>query len=299
MTSPSDRIAIEARAESLIDKTVSRKRPHAEISQGAFHNFPLEKTKPLSLDRVHYVLSNEKGQTKLFSELAPVSTRSNGIHLGFACWLNFDLIALRKPQFAILCDIDTDMIALLDLIKETVKTSSTQDEFIEAFWQKLSKTNNFSGLLGKKEILNKERFREKMQSKGWLSSQENFLTVKQMYFDGKIIHRVLNVTDTSGKFTQIQSWARENQLAFDTIYLSNIVEWVKGNQTPMNQNIDKLMDAQTCVISAWKENPLTGSPLLHFEQGNIPEVKYAAKKKLTVRKEEDSTPRSVRKALFS
>ncbi|NGX60405.1 MAG: hypothetical protein KR126chlam3_01578 [Chlamydiae bacterium] len=245
-------------------------------------NFPIQVEHP-PLSKLHYVLCNEEDQNEILEQLSPA--RSNGVHLGFSCWLNFDILAEKKTPYAILCDFDSNMIALLNFIQKIIIISRTPDEFIETFWQKLSSQEklDFEGFLGPRGHVNYEQFCEKMKQGGWLSSPEKFQTIKDMYAQGKILHRKLDVTDESA-FNQIKQWALDHHLVFDTLYTSNIPEWIfqstfEKRQT-LYRNVAKIIDPRTQVITAQKTNQYgSEQPKLSLTTGSHPQIHYERSKK--------------------
>lgn len=244
-----------------------------------FADFPINELESPSLTSLHYVLCNEMGQGEILSQLTP--SRSNGMHLGFACWMNFDILAERNTPYAILCDYDENMIALLNLMKKTILQSNTPEEFMCQFWDELSSREelNFTSFIGIDTHVDRAQFEEQMREKGWLSTPEKFQFVKEMYLEGRILHRQLNVADTTA-FDQLKAWADSHRLVFDTIYTSNIPEWLfhsRGDLQAMMANVERLMDPQSIAITAQTRNQQTKEgPTLHLGTGEHPELRYRA-----------------------
>jgi len=243
-----------------------------------FDVFPIEESKDAVLEELHYVLCNEEGQGETLLNLP--ESRKNGVHLGFACWMNFDILAKQNTPFAVLCDCNENMIALLDLIKSTVLDSNSPAAFIENFWQKLSQNPslNFDGLLGIHGSLDKSGFSRLTEAGGWLSSRDSFQVIQDMYKKNRILHRSLNISDQDA-FTKLKTWATRHNLVFDTIYTSNIAEWLhhsRGAVDIMVDNINQLTDPKTSIVSAQKK---TGEvkkeiPEQTLNTGSHPTLKY-------------------------
>ena len=256
-------------------------------AQPPFKDFPLPFSPILKLNDIPYVLCNEEGQRDVLTLLESIPHSENGIHLGFSCWFNYDCISIRSPSKAIICDIDQNTIAVLNMIKRIVADSKNSDQFMELFWKALQENPDldFPGLIAEQgECLNYDRFCLKMKTNGgWLSSEEHFEVIKRMYRDGLIIHCQLNIAKDVSAFDSLQQWAIQNKLSFDTIYISNIPEWLfihsKDQLSQMKTNLNKLLDAKTYVLSAWKKMMTKGSPELHFGLGSIPEMSYDSLKK--------------------
>lgn len=127
-------------------------------------------------------------------------------------------------------------------------------------------------------MLDKSAFADLVTSSGWLSNPDSFQAIKEMYANGKIIHRELDIT-REDSFTQLERWREENQLSFSTIYTSNIAEWLhhtRGAEEKMIANIDRLASPDTSVISAQKKTLLRGGerPVQKITEGSHPRLSY-------------------------
>ncbi len=250
------------------------------------NSFPVGKgLASLHLEDLHYVLCNEKGQSSVLSELKASPKEEHSVHLGFSCWYNYDILSVRNPSCAIICDYDPNMIALLDLIEVTIGEASTPDGFMELFWQELSSRENldFQGLqAGEDFVHDLPSFREMMQKGGWLSTQDSFDTVKAMYAEKRVIHRELNIIDTANTFEQIGAWLKANSLEVDTLYTSNIPEWIYtteiGKLPQMMTNLNHVISKSTKTITAQKQREGQGHATLRMQQGSHPPVKYNTRK---------------------
>jgi len=254
-------------------------------------DFPIQEEHP-ALTKLHYVLCNEEGQKEILEQLSPA--RSNGVHLGFSCWLNFDILSEKPTPYAILCDFDPNMLALLDLMQQIITISRTPEEFIETFWKELSSEDeiNFNELFGSKGRIDYEQFCEEMHQGGWLSTPEKFLIIREMYAQGRILHRKLDITEENA-FNQIKHWALDHHLVFDTLYTSNIPEWIFqstfAKRDALNKNAAKIIDPQTQVITAQKTYKYGGEqPKLSLKTGSHPPLQYEHSKNKRKRDEPHS-----------
>lgn len=248
----------------------------------SLESIPLEATTP-TLEKIHYVLCNETGQGETLVNLP--NSRPNGVHLGFACWMNFDILAVRDTPYAVLCDEDSNVVALLDLIKDAILESDGTGEFIETFWGKLSTTlgSDFKELIaGDGSPIDKATFARIAQEQGWLSSDDKFHVIKDMYSQGRIVHRQLNILEKD-KFRELQTWADEQGLCFDSIYTSNIPEWIYHSAIDsdiMMANISRLIDPHTVTVTAQKESLVAkgARPKQSVTIGSHPKVQYTKTK---------------------
>ena len=91
---------------------------------------------------------------------------------------------------------------------------------------------------------------------------------------------MLDISAQDQTFISLKNWADRHQLCFDTIYTSNIPEWLDSlpyKHSTMKENICKLMSPQTYAISAWKAHQFGGNPVLHIQKGSHPEIQYTKK----------------------
>ena len=241
-------------------------------------HFPLKVKTPPELKELPYTLCNEEGQEEIFEKLQSQPTRDNSVHLGFSCWFNYDLIALRNPAFSIICDIDPNTIAMLDLIKNTTLDSASREEFLEKFKSNIESRFpdlGFCGFPPLNEVFIQgfDHFKQLVTKTGWLSTQNHFETIKRLYQEGRITHQFLDIADKSSTFQELKNWALHHDLVFDTIYDSNIWEWLDGREhslKTMNANLNCLINPQTYFITAWKRIAKVGHPELAMEQGAQP-----------------------------
>jgi hypothetical protein len=224
------------------------------------------------LTDVHYVLCNELNQDGVLAEVASQPSLSNEAHIGFACWYNYDLIAIRRPQKAFICDCDENMLALYNLMKKIILDADGPDAFLEAFWQDLSSNIklDFQGLLSENEFLPTcKDLKNKVLGKGWMTN-EGFAVVKQMFAEDKIHFRLLDITD-SRACEQIAHEIQSSGLQAGTIYGSNILDWLDYRKKEMMLvNLKKWVTPNSSVILAEKEGKLTGKPLLRHAKGGLP-----------------------------
>ncbi len=239
-------------------------------NQAPLEDFPLDESQG-TLEQYNYILCNELEQFKLLEAL-PVSS-PNSVHLGFSCWLNFDLIATRKPELAIICDIDPNMIGMLNLLRDSIIASYTPQEFTQNFWTALVQHfgEDFKGIFTIEETLKThEQFSEAINGNGWLQSADSFQLIKNMYSNKQIIHRQLDLTASLETFQEISEWAEKHGFSFDTIYISNIPEWADGKKDEINRNLKSLISSNTFSIASTRERGIrSGSPSLTWTQGHM------------------------------
>jgi hypothetical protein len=210
-----------------------------------------------------YIFCNEERQAETISELTAIERQPGHGHLGFACWLNFDIIAATHPKYAILCDINPKLVNIYDILKETVLSSSNREEFVENIRKKLgSEIDEAHGLCRDDQAPFEQELR---RQGGWLSTDVGFEYVKNLYRTGAIEHRILDATST--KFVEL--FNRQ----FQTIYASNIREWLSGTKAEaFESNMRNVISPRTCFIDAFypTSSKKGFGPPLRLTKGRFP-----------------------------
>jgi hypothetical protein len=207
-----------------------------------------------------YPLCNEALQAETLLTIPRAERNDNSVHIGFAANFNYDLIAVRNPTYAIVSDISPLMLKYFEQLSLCVQKSSTRDEFVKNMQTTIQDNADFYYSLGKGSNISMlcNLTTELTRVGSWLSTDKGFARVKQMHEEGRILYLKLDITDKRG-FKSIQDWIKREGLSVDTIYVSNIPEWLhpdNGRPTPKAldylDNIQSLINAQTYVIDAFK-----------------------------------------------
>ena len=217
-----------------------------------------------------YLICNEQKQTETLAEVKKIPTSQNGCHIGFASWFNFDLIASRKPKVAFVCDIHSNMFLYYSLIKSAALEATNRYEFVNLLKEKLRNKENAQFLLANdfdgayivncdndSLLLSDFYDRELKRESGWLGSDESFEVVKSLYTNDKIYHLKIDLSKESEGFSNIIAWVDRNEYVIDTIYVSNIYDWISGmnEKEAYKNNISSLLsngNNNTVVIDSIK-----------------------------------------------
>ena len=82
---------------------------------------------------------------------------------------------------------------------------------------------------------------ELILEESWLYSDQRYDTVRKMYLEGDIQFLYLDLADRTGRFSQIADWLSKKNLYVQTLYLSNILEWLKKAGKPtFDQGLDNI-----------------------------------------------------------
>ncbi|HEY5260002.1 MAG TPA: hypothetical protein VIJ46_05070 [Rhabdochlamydiaceae bacterium] len=201
----------------------------APLAGGTELPAPLQKTGHKSMP---YLGCNEEKQADMLGLLTETSqiAPDRRVHLGFSVWFNLDLMSVTKPAYGIICDINDCVIDIYSGIQKCLAMSDDALTFVNNFRSFLIENSEdfFAGLPGDeiKKLFDIDA--ELVRPGSWLQSPEKFHVIKSLHENGRIRYLNLNIADETGIFDQIGSWMQRNNLELDTLYASNIVEWLKS-----------------------------------------------------------------------
>jgi len=163
----------------------------------------------------------------------PETSDKNSVHIGLSGMMNLDIIAKRKSGYAFLFDI-ADMDKMYKIIGATIT------ELKEEYEEVSERMNKFSEKFGKKLYEEKvlgEDFYSKCDEKeikyyltkkhSWCFLESRYEHIEQMFLENKMVFTKIDITDTD-KFKIIGDILTDNDLKTDTIYLSNVYDWLLG-----------------------------------------------------------------------
>jgi hypothetical protein len=208
------------------------------------------------------------------------------VHLGFSVWFNLDLIAATNPDYAIILDIDPKVSQVYKCLENSFKNSDNPAAFVEYFLNELCKENIITS--EEKHFTENNANNELTKGYGFLCSTEAFLSIKSMCDQGKIFFGRADITNEE-EMDKLFLWCNANNVRFNTLYLSNIPEWILENtpdikQKAFRENIQKLIDKNTYIFDAFyltKEKKFSGPPL-RLTQGELPTYTKTVDKKKDV-----------------
>jgi hypothetical protein len=180
--------------------------------------------------------------------LSKLDIPNNALHLGWSIEFNYKILCVRRPQFAILCDINRRVFTFFDLFKTLLLKAETPHELLEVLKESLKEhkddfffarfTNSLSNVM--------ESYT------AWLSDPDNFAYLKTMYVEERIIHVVLNAMDEDNRFMRLNEWIKSSGYTLDTLYLSNIGMWV-NYEPPFLSNLSQLMDENVIYLDSYRK----------------------------------------------
>lgn len=216
------------------------------------------------LDRSHgypikpYILTNEVNLKETGRILTIYPNPKRPFHIGFSCWHNFDLIVARQSCGAIVADISDCVFEFYSETKKCVIRAENRESFVNDMLNSF-KDDRYQRKYCREKLsfyidqLEKELFREE----SWLSTDEGFNFIKDLYQNNRIVHLRLDIVDTES-FFKIKVFLDENSLSLDTLYVTNIADWLikigndeRGNVLEkMVQSIMSVASAETLIVHA-------------------------------------------------
>lgn len=223
-----------------------------------------------------FVTSNETGQKKVRDLLKTMKKIPNGVHLGISGLHNWNLIAQMQSSFAILIDFNPNTAIFHRNMLSILAASESPDDFIMSAGVQMNKDrekdpdfyfpmNNLymiaqsgdahsctlSNMYINMPPLQQNMFELiLMKQKDRALSKENFLFLRKMAREGRIVPFHLDACDTAAIKT-IADAVKEQGFVFSSLYLSNVFDYLKNDQrTAFKQNIDALKQDGTCVFSS-------------------------------------------------
>lgn len=220
---------------------------------------------PCEVNEVPYVRCNESLQEEILEALSQYPKPEKGVHIGWSIEFNYRIILARKPALVILCDINQRVFDFFDLFKIALIESYSQDDFLSKLKEILEKESDY--FFHQKEP--RYSLYSTLQSyMTWISCEENYRYLKEMYMNDKIIHLQLDIKDKKNKFELIKQWIDSNGYTLDTLYLSNIWMWLKKDRDLFAQNINNLMHENCIFIDS--HNSLKRELRLRITYGSLP-----------------------------
>lgn len=230
------------------------------IEHGPFKGLPLPLQKKEHENLLPYVGCNEMGQEATLAALASsASTISpdRRVHIGFSVWFNFDLMVITQPSYGILCDYDNKVMDIYHGIGESLNKSNNRREFATQFEMFLNQNSDRLFGLPPGEIPKLFSIQAELARPGsWLTSEASFQIIKNLAERGRLLFLNVDITDKE-VFTQLKSWLDNNQLELDTLYASNIVDWIKDalQQQCYILNLKMVSTPNTRFIQAFAKIP--------------------------------------------
>jgi hypothetical protein len=194
-----------------------------------------------------YVLTNECGldKTQLFLGQRPLV--ANGCHIGFSGLHNFDIIAKRRSEYALLFDINHDNTLLLRNVLKIIKISLNRMDFIRNLQALLRRLEAVKDIRLKGIAYSEALMYEIGREGSWLNTDEGFDHIRRIVLSGHICPITQNITNCQ-VFVEIARLLKERSIQVDTLYLSNICNYMKKTQKEFCTTVRCFLKDNTIII---------------------------------------------------
>lgn len=197
-----------------------------------------------------FLTTNERSATKVFKNLVG-HEGSNRVHIGCSGWQNFDLISNLKSNYAIIVDIAKSTRMIYQVTEQEIKTADNRQDFLEkvaTVFQKMPIAISVGSKHFYREDIAKELILELNKPNSWLASDEKFEFIKKMFAEKRIVFLGVDFKETP-IFSKINQVIRDNGLSLDTLYLSNVIDWLEqSDRRSFFDSINAVVNEDTQVI---------------------------------------------------
>lgn len=225
-----------------------------------------------------YINTNESGIGDVMHLLGREPHIHKSFHLGFSGWHNFDIIAKRRSSRALICDLNPENALFLSYALFALRACATREQFINQlsvfihensysdlrttnrtpcqkriteygiqFCANVSESPSYANCYRREEEVSIELEREN----SWLYTPERYTYLRKLALADKIVLITENICNWE-VFSKIQHILQDNMLQIDTLYVSNISEWIHSeDKENFLKTIQALAtDTQTLIIDA-------------------------------------------------
>ena len=206
-----------------------------------------------------YIRSNKSNLTKARDRLSIESNGSRKVHIGCSGWHNFDIMCYRKSTHGVIFDYDPQNKIFINSTLSILRQSNNRNCFIKTINEFIDKTKEniqYDDYLHGYPSLEASIQGELNREESWLSTDENFMYMKQLAEKGKIISWTVNIA-RSNAFQMLSDLLRKKELKIDTVYLSNIRGFIpNSDKETFIHNLNHIVRDDTLVINCPKFTPL-------------------------------------------
>ena len=222
-----------------------------------------------------FLQTNEAVYSHTYDYLA--MNRKHGaptLHVGVSGLQNLDMIAARRSNFGVLLDINPNMQKVMSVVRDICRSEPkvNRQEFVSAFINRISTDPELWDDETKKEFQLSNFQRKAAESWSWLSSEDSFDHVRALFLEDRIISINLNFSNVEN-VERIARWARQNGVAIDTVYISNIFEWNMSENAKKLVSLARVGREDTLILSSYGQSgklqvfELKDHPHFHIQNG--------------------------------
>ena len=197
-----------------------------------------------AINKQVYIACNEVQQENTIQQLSEKPQMPNGVHIGWACEMNYKILVARRPKYALICDIDPNMHRILASIRHLMLEHESVEEFRTHFKNYIADKNVIC--ITTRNLSPSQLVSHLSRPQGFLHDQNSYQFIREMYKTDRIMHLNLDITENEAAFHAIKRQIQEINGVVDTVYASNIVAWLDSDsQAIYRRNLSILHDQNT------------------------------------------------------
>jgi hypothetical protein len=204
-----------------------------------------------------YITTNETNLAETYQILYdhPIPATAKTLHIGCATWHNLDIMCARKSTYGLIVDFNPKNVEFIHKTIELVKVSESRETFKTAM---LGYLNSLKG--SEKNIyfhwdqrgLPTDRLEQELLREGsWLNSDENYRFIKEEIISKDRLVPITEDITNFKQFASLRSFADQHEIAIDTVYLSNICNFMSrpSDKNSFAKSIRSVLNENTIFIS--------------------------------------------------
>jgi len=224
-----------------------------------------------------YITTNETNlsATRQFLKNHPRSNlEKQTIHIGCATWHNFDVMCERKSNYGLITDFNPENAKFIKKTIDIINASESRDLFKQNMIVYLNslkgKSRNLFFHQDQKGLPTSRIEDELLREGSWLQTEENYLFIKKLAANGSLIAITEDITNFE-KFSSIRNFLDKNNIAIDTVYLSNICNFMDTDtkKNSFAKSIKLLLRDDTILINCPKLKQLDTNQVTILHQKSI------------------------------
>lgn len=238
---------------------------------------PLSK-KIIALDQVGYeptsyprtsgvnITTNEAGHREAIQGLAASKAPTNSCHIGVSGWFNLDVIAARQSSRGIIFDSNPDVSLFFDHTFQCIMDSTDRQTFIKRMKDRVSLYDETDivqadfmkhafviapNILFPDENEPSLEINRHAQTPGsWLEKDSSYNFIRNLVGRNKIVVLTQDMMHQEA-FTIIRRLLDDNGISIDTLYLSNVHDYVSSKEQDFLKTFALLSDDNTLLIDSF------------------------------------------------
>lgn len=221
-----------------------------------------------------YITTNETNLAatrELLRKHPRPSNEKPTIHIGCATWHNFDMMFERKSNYGLIVDFNPQNAKFIEKTIEIINLSESRDSFKEnmlIFLNSLKGEQRNVFFHKDQEGLPTDRIEKELKREGsWLETEESYLFIKKLASTERLVSITEDITNFE-TFSRIRKFLDRNNMAIDTLYLSNICNFMNtdSNKKAFEKSIKHMLRGETILVNCPKIKEANTAELVILHQ---------------------------------